>query len=345
LPWFHDRLYDALFADVSGHGGYSFATDTIMLPALAVVIVVELLALAAALAPELAWAIFKDSRFLRVAHYELMMVIGLALGAPIPGRPSQEVIWQVALAFVAIWLAWVHAVMVNNVHDTEIDAISNSGRPLVASTVDPDAYRRASVVVGTAALLTAAAASFNTLLLIAIFMASYQVYSAPPLRTKRVLFFSKMSIAVNTAATFFIGLHLAGGNFRDLAPVTVLGLLLTYLTATQFIDLKDTAGDARAGIRTLPTVLGQRRAGALMAILFGLGHLGGAIALRSTWLALPLACAGLIYPFLFARARYVERPVMQLHVLLLTAVAAFCITSTHPLFSAAGFLSAQAQLR
>ena len=101
----------------------------------------------------------------------------------------------------------------------------------------------------------------------------------PPLRLKRVPYFSKLAILFNSMALIFLGfttfnagdlnsllhfIYTGRSNFLVLLGMSptssfkILAALLlsVLLLAMNFIDLKDYEGDKRGGIKTLPVLLG-----------------------------------------------------------------------------------------
>ena len=269
-------------------------------------------------------AIFFDSRFLRVAHYELLMFLGYAFAPRTDISPYFP--WLIILAFIAIWLAWLHSVMINNIHDLELDRISNPARPLVRDVIEVETYLKISRVVLLTSLIAALTAGFSTLVFTVIFLLSYQIYSAPPLRAKRWPGISKAFIGINCLATFMIGFHLGGGQFWHFSSLFLLGFIILFTLGTQFIDLKDVEGDKAVGIATLATIFGLRNIQYLLGIGFAIVHLVAFFYLGMTsWLAIVYALAAILFLIFFIRQPYREFPVLFLYVLVLVCTTVYAL--------------------
>jgi 4-hydroxybenzoate polyprenyltransferase len=87
---------------------------------------------------------------------------------------------------------------------------------------------------------------------------NYFLYSIPPLRFKRIPFFSKGIISLNCIAMMLAGYTFAGKELRTF-PVNIILFVLIFFTACiNFIDIKDYEGDKAEGIKTLPVLLGLK---------------------------------------------------------------------------------------
>jgi 4-hydroxybenzoate polyprenyltransferase len=143
---------------------------------------------------------------------------------------------------------------------------------------------------------------FTFLACVAIGLVSTWIYSAPPLRTKRLPLGALLTIAVPRG--FLV--PVAGWSVLA-APTTgepwALGLVpgLFVLGAAATKDFADVAGDREHGCRTLPVVLGAARAARVVApflvlpfLLYPALALGGALTPPlPAWLALAAVLVGL----------------------------------------------------
>jgi geranylgeranylglycerol-phosphate geranylgeranyltransferase len=264
--------------------------------------------------------IVRDLRWLRLLHYELMFVLGLclALGAE-QQTTAVDYAFRIGLGAFAIALAWAFAVINNNLFDIELDRINAPQRPLVSGAVDAVAYARAGWGAFGLALGLGFAIHPAALLLIALFCLGYYVYSSPPLRLKENCSVSKLVIGLNSVACMILGQGLASGLLRG-SPALSWAVFAWFSLGAHMIDLKDVQGDRAAGIKTLATMLGRERAQRVIGGGAVVAHLVAAVWLRDSWLALPIAAAGLLQGWAVARSPYRETPVLWLQNLVSLAV-------------------------
>jgi len=270
--------------------------------------------------PGLVRTLWRDTRWLRLLHYELMLVLGMCLAHAAGAQaPDADYLFRVLLAGAAVALAWTFAVMNNNVFDLELDRINAPDRPLVTGAVDPARYVRLSWVVLAMALGLALTIHAAAAVLIAIFCCGYFTYSSPPLRLKENCGVSKFVIGLNSVACMTLGAGLASGLLR--APVALSWAVFVWFSlGAHMIDLKDVEGDRSGGIRTLATMLGRERAQRVIGSGALLAHLVAAFFLRDSWLALPVAAVGLLQAWVVMRSPYREAPVLWLQNLVSLAV-------------------------
>ena len=265
-------------------------------------------------------SIARDIRLPRLLHYWLMFGLGILLLVKMEAvHPfSFWFLEDAILLLMSIGAAWIYSVMTNNMEDIEIDRVSNPSRPLVSRHVDIKEYKQISWFVLAIALLTAAIVGPHALFLIVLFLGNYFMYSMPPLRIKRVLVFSKITIFINSFVIFLLGVaafnEQTGTQTKEIAlylseQVPALPLILLpffVLIALNFLDLKDYEGDKRAGIKTLPVLIGMRRSQILIGIGVLCAYTCAGFLFKNNFI---LACAvsvGLVEFFLVVRRPYRE---------------------------------------
>jgi len=269
--------------------------------------------------------LLKDIRFPRIAHYELMFLAGYLLGrkyekpaGPLPG----EELFALLLISAAVFFACLFSLMSNNLADHDIDKISNPSRPLPEGTIDPEKYRKVSRIAGGLAVLYAASAGFPAFFFVALFMGNYFLYSMPPFRLKRIPVFSKLAVSLNSLILVMLGFVLAERELNSFPAALFPFFLIGVTLAANFIDLKDYEGDKAEGIRTLPVILGLKKAKVYTGIFFLLAYWGVYSLFRDRLLLLPAAALGLAQFIIINRRNYKERPVFIFY--LLSAVLLLC---------------------
>jgi 4-hydroxybenzoate polyprenyltransferase len=214
----------------------------------------------------------------RLVHF----LVFFALGGGIAFYQGAHIAWT-ALDFVTITVAvltiiftGMFAMVTNDLVDEPIDAISNKDRPLITGAITKDMMRDVLLLTGLMALFGALALGSYTLFWVLIFTAAYYIYSVPPLRLKRVPLLASVFIGIATLAVMLLGFFLVSADRAVTAFPAPFALLvvLFMMFISNVRDLKDIEGDAAAGIRTLPTILGERRSrmviGAMMFVAYAL---------------------------------------------------------------------------
>ena len=166
-----------------------------------------------------------------------------------------------AFAVVATVLATGGGNAINDYFDREIDAINRPDRPIPRGAVSP---REAFLLSG---LLFAVAVGLT--LLLPLFAVAIALINLVALVAYTELFkglpgVGNALVAYLTGSTFLYGGAAVEGN---LSPVVVLFALAASATMAREVvkDVEDAAGDREEGLRTLPIVLGRRRALAVAA--------------------------------------------------------------------------------
>ncbi len=138
--------------------------------------------------PDIARAVLRNIRPERLAHFIIFAVLGGLLALMLGARVAWTGLDIVTLlvAFLTITSAWIFAVATNDLCDEDIDAVSNSERPLITGSLQGGDMRDVALVSGLMTLLGGCALGSYSLFFILVFSAAYYVYSVPPLRLKRV---------------------------------------------------------------------------------------------------------------------------------------------------------------
>jgi len=166
-----------------------------------------------------------------------------------------------AFAVVATVLATGGGNAINDYFDREIDAINRPDRPIPRGAVSPRGALLFSgllfaVAVGLTLLLPLFAVAIALINLVAL-VAYTELFKGLP-------GVGNALVAYLTGSTFLYGGAAVEG---DLSPVVVLFALAASATMAREVvkDVEDAAGDREEGLRTLPIVLGRRRALAVAA--------------------------------------------------------------------------------
>jgi len=190
----------------------------------------------------------------------------IALGAP-PAVPlTLHVAVKIALGTLMAAVLNAASNTLNQVTDLEADRINKPARPVPSGRIAP------AEAIGMAGLLYAAAFVLAALVgpqcvwLAGIAAILTVLYSAPPFRLKAVPYLANVVIAVPRGVLLKVAGWSCVRDFGRAEPWyigLVFGLFLLGATTTK--DFADAKGDAAAGFRTLPVVLGPKRAAWLIA--------------------------------------------------------------------------------
>jgi len=178
-------------------------------------------------------------------------------------------------------------------------------------------------------LIYAANVNFQTFYCILIFIGNYYLYSMPPMRLKRMPVLSKLFISLNSLLMLILGKFTLTGKF-SVPPDLALYFLVCITLVINFIDLKDVEGDKKAGVNTIPTLLGPRIGKKVIGAFFILSYvlayplLKKRLDLIGLDLLLLLIC-GLIAYFLINRKKYSEKPVFLFYLSSIGFLGAFFI--------------------
>ena len=201
------------------------------------------------------------------------------IGAFVAGGLSAPL--EAAVAVAATVLATGGGNAVNDYFDREIDAVNRPDRPIPRGAVSPRAALAFSgllfaVAVGLTLLLPPLAVAIAVVNLVAL-VAYTEVFKGLP-------GVGNLLVGALTGSTFLYGAAAVGGHLGDVpvAPLeavlavgehlgaSVLALFALAASATMareiVKDVEDVAGDREEGLRTLPIVLGRRRALAVAAV-------------------------------------------------------------------------------
>ena len=277
--------------------------------------------------------VLKDLRYLRIGHFLMMLACGYALGFYEEGvdffKWDQRIFFDTILTCLAIGMACLFSIVTNNIADLEIDKVSNQGRPLIKGSIPLDYYKKIGILSLAFSLIYAANVNFQTFYCILIFIGNYYLYSMPPMRLKRVPVISKLFISINSLVMLILGKFTLTGKF-SISPDFAIYFLLCITLVINFIDLKDVEGDKKAGINTIPTLLGLKMGKRVIGFFFIISYVLIYPILKKRlelagWDIIPFLICGLIAYFLINRKKYSEKPVFLFYLSSIVFLGAFFI--------------------
>ena len=272
--------------------------------------------------------------------YLLFLLLGMGLacvrGAALP-HSLVDYLAIIDLSF-AWFAAWMFAVHVNDMADQPIDAITNQKRPLVRGVLSADEMRQGAQVWLAYALAGAWSTGVYSLALCVVYLACYYIYSAPPLRMKRVPVLASALIAGAALCTFLAGYMLlsADKDLEQFPRALALFIMLVFTLGVNMRDIKDIAGDRAQGIMTLPILFGRygtQVTGALFSLSFLIVPVFFHLP-RLMFAALPAAGAAYV---IAVRKPYQEKGVFILYFLFIAVMIGFLALSPECRLASAPF--------
>lgn len=297
------------------------------------------LLIAASLLPALSlaltrWELFRelwlDLRLGRIFHYFVIYLFGSVLYSK-TREPLQllnpDFLIQSALYFIILTYAAIFAIATNNQEDLEVDRITNTNRPLVRNAVDPEWYRKTAILSLIVSCVLAVFTGLIFLFAISGISLVYYLYSCRPFKLKRFVFLAKFMIGLNSLISATCGFYAAGGQPADFPLFWLFFLLIPVSLMANFVDLKDTEGDKIAGVKTLPVLIGDKKARRLIVLFTITTYLFVYLHFEEWWIKLLLVfiCSG--HVFLLFRKPYSEKPLFLLHNSLFIGLIILVLTS------------------
>ena len=278
--------------------------------------------------------VLKDCRFLRVLHYALMLILGGTIAlighqASISDQllQHQDIVIHIILSLMSIFFGCFFLIAMNHIVDTHIDTISNPERPLIANTISLNSYKVLAYLSLCLSLFYAAVVSVHVFFVATVVIASYYIYSMPPIRFKRVLIFSKLVFSLNSIILILLGYILAHGSINHFPNGLFWIFFVGYTMAANFIDIKDVEGDKLKGIMTLLTIIPEKYAKLLIGFSFWVTYVSFVYLYQSLVFLFFLVVAGGIQFYFINQKIYRESQVLVVYNASIMALIAFLIVA------------------
>jgi 4-hydroxybenzoate polyprenyltransferase len=219
-------------------------------------------------------ALWRNARLPQMVYHAGLFIVGAGFASLYSKLAFETTLFHILgfiLLIIAIECAWLASVVQNDFRDQAIDRLSNPDRPLVTGSIDPPLYSTIGLLLFAASIFLAALVSTQAALLLMVYQAIAFLYSADPLRLKRIPFVATALASAASLLIFFAGFIVfsADKNIEALPVHIPVFLFITYLFLLPIKDFKDIAGDRADGVITIPVLLGEARAKRFIgAILF-----------------------------------------------------------------------------
>jgi len=272
--------------------------------------------------------ILRDIRIRRLLHYELMFFLGIVIALKLNDYfvSNTNFLFNLIILPISIVFAWLYSVVTNNIVDYEIDKVSNKGRPLTSSKIPLKDYQKLTWFFLFISLAYALMISFKAFFFIALFIGNYFLYSMPPIRFKRVPFFSKLTISLNSLILVMMGFSLISTDI-EFPKTIMLIFLIGFTAAANFIDIKDYKGDKKEGIKTLPVLLGLKTSKILIGFFWFLNYFIFIFLLPDLFMKISVIILGTLQFFLINRENYNEKPVFDVYLFSIICLIIYTLLS------------------
>lgn len=208
------------------------------------------------------YSFLKNMRIPQVLYHLGLLATGLGAGIIFSGTNVDFDFFN-SLGFLvlseAVIFSWLASVIVNDIFDEKIDAVSNPQRPFPKKDFSPLEYKSLGLIFFALSIYL----SFLINPKISFFLIAYQaiawVYSSWPLRLKRFAFISTFTSALASILIFFSGYILVSpsNDLFGLPTSIIFFLIFAYTFSLPLKDFKDIKGDKTDGIYTVPVIFGE----------------------------------------------------------------------------------------
>lgn len=260
-------------------------------------------------------AILKNSRPERLLFFLALIGVGVAVAGAVGNIGNfnwVDVVGALCLV-ISFCSAFIYAVHVNDEEDVLIDEVSNSSRPIIAGSVTKEEMRDSGLIWLVVSLFGAYLVGYYIFFMNLVFHSAYYIYSASPLRLKRVPILSSFLIAIASLSAVMAGFFwIADDKIFNKFPATlIVGVLVMMTIASNARDIKDVEGDRRDGIMTLPVIFGENGI-RITGLLLGLSFLLVPIFFSNYFLYILALPAGYL-AYRFA----IRRPYREIYIFIL----------------------------
>ena len=248
-------------------------------------------------------------------------VLGWKLGAHLWPHPFANPFDYLAVVGLLLALTAAHhfGVLINDYFDVKIDEVNRKGTPLATGVLSPREVKVIASVLFVLSLSLFLSLNWDAFILGLALVGLAWIYSAPPLRTKRLYILGTLTLALIALFCQYLGasLWLMEKTLlvypTDVALATVVGVSLGFMVK----DVEDERGDRMFGVRTNYTLFGME-VGRWISGIFT----GGVFLLIPIILGLPKALVfaaplALAAGFVASRRRFHEYVLWALFFLLL----------------------------
>ena len=207
-------------------------------------------------------AFLKNSRPVQLIYHIGLLAIGMLMGiffTKIDWDFNIFNFFALMAVATAVVCAWLASVVVNDIYDKKIDAVTNQYRPLVVGIFSEKNYIIIGAVLFAVSIFFSAMVNPKAAFLLIAYQGLAFLYSAWPFRLKRFLGVATLVSSLASLLVLFIGFILVvpEENLSNI-PARIVWLLgIALIFSLPIKDLKDIKGDKLEEVKTVPVVFGE----------------------------------------------------------------------------------------
>lgn len=276
--------------------------------------------------------VVSNMRPFRSIHYCGLTLFGVFVGYMILrdtstcslAHPSTFI--PIAGIIISMFFAFQSAVTLNDVFDVQSDKISNPNRPLIRKQLTKTEMKYLSLFYMSISLLLAISINPSTFALILCSLTLSLIYSVPPIRLKRFFPVSSFILALAALISILLGysIFVNWNGLLSFPRAIVFFVLIIFTLAVNIKDIKDSSGDKKTGVKTLPVLIGNHKSRIAIGLFVLISYILIVIFLKKPILFIPAILFGIISMVIIVKKRLSEKPVFVLYFLF-TLILAFSV--------------------
>lgn len=258
-------------------------------------------------------------------HYLALFAFGMGIGhVTEPLSRDQGTFFTTIFALCSVMIAWIFVLFLDELVGVSGMRNKKGRKTLLFDCISLATARILTVIFFFLAIIYSYAGGSTVLFLVLLFMGGSFFYSAPPFKLKSVPVISKLPIAVNSLILVMLGRSITGDMFH-IPRVVPIFFLTVFFLAAHFTDIKDYEVDLRNGVKTLPILLGLKRAKVLTGVFFAVAMFSGYFMMDAvidipsslaTIIMASLAGAGTLGYYLISKDDFSENPVYMVYLIM-----------------------------
>jgi len=172
-------------------------------------------------------------------------------------------------AILSLVFGFAFASVLNNIADFEIDKISNKDRALIRYDISQKLYSDFKNILLFLSLSFAIGVNESYFFIMIAIVALSYIYSIPPLRLRRLVIVSNLTLSIIAVLVFLLGVCVVEGNaaFIQVHFEYLIAIFIFYFTASHFKDFKDKQADKQYYVVTLATLFEQNKLEKILKII------------------------------------------------------------------------------
>ena len=220
--------------------------------------------------PEKFWSVVRNLRYPQLVFHGGLLFFGLGIGLLMYSEYFNPNIFSLLAIFdilISVFLAWETSVIVNDIFDHRVDAVSNPERPLQKGIFTSGQYAQLGAITFFFSIVGGLMVQYKFGILLFIYQVMAWFYSAEPFRLKRFTPIASLLSALTLLTVFFSGFIVFSPDqsIDRLSWRIIFLLLITYTLSLPIKDFKDIAGDKKDGVRTIPVIFGEEKGRLIVA--------------------------------------------------------------------------------